>query len=89
MNLQNDSTRRDISDCKAHILDLGNTDIARIAHLYDGLWIAGVAERTADARYHGPDFSDNTSSGWDEERGFDNVNAVREVGDFAIDSIGS
>ena len=89
IHLQNDSTRRDVSDCKAHILNLGNTDIACVADLDNGLWVVGVAESAADARYHGPGFSDNAGSGWDEECGFDNVNAVREVRDFAIGGIGS
>ena len=89
IHLQDDSTRRDISDCKAHVLNLGNIDIAGVADLYDRLWIAGVAKRTADPRYHGPGFSNNASSGWDEYCGFDNVNAVREVGDLGIGSINS
>ena len=89
VHLQDDSARRDISHCKAHVLDLGNADIAGIADLYNGLRIVGIAEIATDTRDHGPGFSDNASSRRDKESGLDNVNAVREVRDFAVGSIGS
>ena len=85
--LQDDSTRRDISDGKSHILNLGYADIACVADLYDRLWVVRVTESAADARYHGPGFSHDASSGWDQESGLDNIDAVRKVGDLAVGSV--
>ncbi len=79
VHLQDDGTRRDVGDCKAHILDLRDTDIAGVADLYDGLGVVGVAEKAADARYHGPSLSDNASPGGDKECRLDDINAVRDV----------
>lgn len=62
IHLQNNGTRRDIGDCKAHVLNLGNTDIASIADLHDGVWVGAVAKMAADAGYHGPSFSDDAGS---------------------------
>lgn len=89
IHLQDDSAGRDISDSKAHVLDLDNTNIASVTDPDHGLWIVSVAEIAADARYHGPSFSDNASSRRDKERRFRDVDTVRKVGDLAISSVGS
>lgn len=89
VHLQDNSARRDIGHCKAHVLDLSNTDIAGIADLYNGHWVVGIAEKATDTRDHGPGFSDNASSRRDKDSGLDNVNAVRKVGDLAVGRIGS
>ena len=62
VELQNNSTRSNISNCKPHIMDLGNTNIAGVVDLYDGLWVVGIAESAPDARYHGPSLPDNADS---------------------------
>ena len=88
VHLHDDSTGGNVGDCKAHILDLRNTNVTGVADLDDGLWIVGVTEGGADAGYYRPGFSDNASSGRDKECGFDNVYAIREVSDLAVGSVG-
>ena len=88
VDLQYDSARRDVRDREADVLDLRDADVAGIADLYDGLGVVGVAEVGAEAGDDGPGFSDDAGAGGDEEGGFDNVDAVGEVGDFAIGGVG-
>ncbi len=87
--LQDDGTGRDVSDCEAHVLDLGDADIAGVADLYDGLWVVGVAKGAADARYDGPGFSDDAGPWRNKQGGLYDVHAIREVGDFAVGGVGS
>ena len=87
VDLQDDGARRDISDCEAHVLDLGDADVTGVADLDDGFGVVGVAESGTDTGYDGPGFPDDAGSSRDEESGFDNVNAVREVRDFAISGV--
>ena len=68
---------------------MGNADVTSIADLYDRLWVVGIAKSAADTRYDGPGLSDNASSRWNKQSGLDNVNAIREVGDFAVGGVGS
>ena len=88
IDLQDDGAGRDIRDREADVLDLCDTDVAGITDLYDGLGVVGVAEIAADAGDDGPGFSDDAGTGGDEEGGFDNVDAVGEVGDFAVGGVG-
>ena len=88
VDLQYDGTRRDIRDREADVLDLRDADVARVTDLHDGLWVVGVAEIAADAGDDGPGFADDAGAWGDEEGGFDDVDAVGEVGDFAVGGVG-
>ena len=87
VDLQDDGAQRDVGDCEAHVLDLGDADVAGFADLDDGRGVVGVAEEATDAGDDGPGFADNASSWRDEESGFHDVNAVGEIGDFAVGSV--
>ena len=88
VDLQDDGAGRDIRDREADVLYLRDADVAGIADLYDGFWVSGVAEEAADARDDGPGFADDAGAGGHEEGGFDDVDAVGEVGDFAVGGVG-
>ena len=89
VDLDNDGTWSYIGDCEANVLDLGDADVAGVADLHDSIGIVGVTKGAADARYHGPSFSNNASSGWDKEGGLDDIDTVREVGELTIGGVGS
>ena len=88
MDLQNNGARRNIRDRKPHVLDLRDADVARVADLDDGSRVVCVAEEGADAGDDGPGFADDAGAGRDEEGGFDNVDAVGEIGEFAVGGVG-
>ena len=88
VDLQDDGAGRDIRDGEADVLDLRDADVAGVADLHDGLWVVGVTEVGADARDDGPGFADDAGAWGDEEGGFDDVDAVGEVGDFAVGGVG-
>ena len=89
VDLQDDGTGRDVGNCEAHILDLGNANVAGVADLYDRLWIVGVAESATDAGYDGPGFSDYAGPWRNKQGGLYDVHAIGEVGDFAVGGVSS
>ena len=88
VDLQDDGAGRDIRYREADVLNLRDADVAGITDLYDGLRVTGVAEIAADARDDGPGFSDDAGAGGDEEGRFEDVDAIGEVGDFAVGGVG-